>query len=164
VPTLRAKLRLLCEESRRAQQWNAELAADWIARQQSGELYFYCNGHVRVYHGEQTSLPRHYVARERLCLRATADCWVNAMDGQLLLYVNKEADPGLIATLKLRQVFQNEADLLPDEVTNTLTVRLRDLTQAAPDEAVGKLGEELNATPVVFPGSSLRRVFKLGSS
>jgi len=55
---------------------------------------------VRVYHGEQTALPRHYVARERLCLRATTDYWINALDGQPYLYVNKEVDPGLIATLK----------------------------------------------------------------
>jgi len=40
------------------------------------------------------------VARERLCLRATTDYWINAMDGQPFLYVNKEVDPGLIATLK----------------------------------------------------------------
>ena len=40
------------------------------------------------------------MARERLCLRATTDYWVNAMDGQPFLYVNKEVDPGLIATLR----------------------------------------------------------------
>src|SRR6266478_2693547 len=40
------------------------------------------------------------LARERLCLRATTDYWVNAMDGQPFLYINKEVDPGLIATLK----------------------------------------------------------------
>jgi hypothetical protein len=83
-----------------AMRWNAELAKEWIARQNAAELYFYCDGHVRVYHGDQTALPRHYVARERLCLRATTDYWVNAMDGQPFLYVNKEVDPGLIATLK----------------------------------------------------------------
>jgi hypothetical protein len=100
VRTLRAKLKLLCRDLGRAMQWNAELAKEWIARQDASELYFYCDGHVRVYHGDQTALPRHYVARERLCLRATTDYWVNAMDGQPFLYVNKEVDPGLIATLK----------------------------------------------------------------
>jgi hypothetical protein len=40
------------------------------------------------------------VARERLCLRATTDYWINAMDGQPFLYVNQAVDPGLIATLK----------------------------------------------------------------
>jgi hypothetical protein len=100
VRTLRAKLKLLCQDLGRAFRWNAALAKEWIARQAASELYFYCDGHVRVYHGEQTALPRHYVARERLCLRATTDYWINAMDGQPFLYVNKEVDPGLIATLK----------------------------------------------------------------
>ena len=100
VRTLRAKVKLLCDDMGRAGRWNTELAKEWIAQQTAAELYFYCDGHVRVYHGDQTALPRHYVARERLCLRATTDYWVNAMDGQPFLYVNKEVDPGLIATLK----------------------------------------------------------------
>lgn len=100
VRTVREKLKLLCREMGQAARWNADLAKEWIARQNDAELYFYCDGHVRVYHGDQTALPRHYVSRERLCLRATTDYWVNAMDGQPYLYVNKEVDPGLIATLK----------------------------------------------------------------
>jgi hypothetical protein len=100
VRTLRAKLKVLCQDLGQAMRWNAALAKEWIARQNATELYFYCDGHVRVYHGDQTALPRHYVARERLCLRATTDYWINAMDGQPFLNVNKEVDPGLIATLK----------------------------------------------------------------
>ena len=100
VRTLREKVELLCKDLGRAKEWNAELAKEWMARQDSADLYFYCDGHVRVYHGEKTPLPRHYVARERLCLRATVDYWVNAMDGQPFLYINKEVDPGLVATLK----------------------------------------------------------------
>jgi hypothetical protein len=99
VRTLRAKLKLMCQDVGRAMRWNSQLAKEWIIRQNDAELYFYCDGHVRVYHGDQTALPRHYVARERLCLRATTDYWINAMDGQPFLYVNKEVDPGLIATL-----------------------------------------------------------------
>ena len=100
VRTLRAKVKLLTQDMGLATRWNVELAKEWIARQNATELFFYCDGHVRVYHGDQTELPRHYVARERLCLRATTDYWVNAMDGQPFFYVNKEVDPGLIATLK----------------------------------------------------------------
>ncbi len=100
VRTLREKVEWLCQDLGRAKEWNAQLAKEWMARQDSADVYFYCDGHVRVYHGEKTPLPRHYVARERLCLRATVDYWVNAMDGQPFLYVNKEVDPGLIATLK----------------------------------------------------------------
>jgi hypothetical protein len=100
VRTLREKVELLSKDLGRAKEWNAQLAKEWMARQDSADLYFYSDGHVRVYHGEKTPLPRHYVARERLCLRATVDYWVNAMDGQPFLYVNKEVDPGLVTTLK----------------------------------------------------------------
>ena len=77
---------------------------------------FYADGHVRVYHGDLTELPRHYVARERLCLRATSDYWVNAMDGQPFFYVNKEVDPGLIATLRqdLVPFLESNAPVAPE--------------------------------------------------
>lgn len=107
VRTLRQKLNLLCEELGRAARWNALLAEDWMARQEreSEGLAFYVDGHVRVYHGELTKLPRHYVPRERFYLRATVDYWVNALDGQPFFYVNKEVDHGLVQALR--------ADILP---------------------------------------------------
>ena len=58
-----------------------------LAPEQAGVLYI--DGHVRVYNGNQTQLPRHHVARQKLCLRATTDYWVNAMDGQPFMVVNK---------------------------------------------------------------------------
>src|ERR1019366_3066766 len=79
VRTLREKLKRLCTELGRAARWNAALAKEWISQQeteQSSGLAFYIDGHVRVYHGELTKLPRHYVPRERFYLRATTDYWV----------------------------------------------------------------------------------------
>jgi len=64
----------------------------------------------------------------------------------------------------LRQIFDTEADLLPDLTTNTLTVRLHHLTQAAHDQAIELLLAELNATQTIFPGTQLVLVFKIGSS
>jgi len=75
VRTLRQKLEILCREAGRALRWNTELAKEWIAGQRESEMIFYVDGHVRVYHGDLTPLPRHYVARERLRLRATTDYW-----------------------------------------------------------------------------------------
>ena len=100
VRCLRNKLGLLCQQEGQATKWNTELAKDWMGQLPEGEMLFYIDGHVRVYHGAQTELPRHYVARQRLCLRATTDYWINAMDGQPFFYVNKEADPGLLVTLR----------------------------------------------------------------
>jgi len=67
VRTLREKLKVLCAEVGRAGRWNAALAKEWIAEHErdSAGLAFYIDGHVRVYHGELTKLPRHYVPRER---------------------------------------------------------------------------------------------------
>jgi len=64
----------------------------------------------------------------------------------------------------LRQIFDTEADLLPDLTTHTLTVRLHHLLQAAHDQAVELLLAELNATDTIFPGTQLVLVFKIGSS
>ena len=100
VRTLRQKLEILCQQTGQAVRWNTELAREWIAGQRESELVFYADGHVRVYSGDLTALPRHYVARERLCLRGTTDYWIHAMDGQPFFLVNKEVDPGLWATLR----------------------------------------------------------------
>jgi len=58
-----------------------------------------------VYHGSLTKLPRRYVSREKLCLRATTDYWVNALDGAPFFCVTKPIDPGLQKTL--------ETDIVP---------------------------------------------------
>ena len=105
VRTLREKLEILCRQAGQAIQWNTLLAKEWMRTQMHGDLVFYVDGHVRVYSGDLTALPRHYVARERLCLRGTTDYWINAMDGQPFFFVNQEVDPGLLATLR--------ADLVP---------------------------------------------------
>jgi hypothetical protein len=67
--------------------------------------------HVRVYHGSQTELPRHYVSREKLCLRATVDYWVNAMDGQPFFVVNKAVDPGLLQVMEKEIVPRLESEV-----------------------------------------------------
>ncbi|HYY70215.1 MAG TPA: hypothetical protein VE734_10810 [Terriglobales bacterium] len=100
VRCLRQKLDLLCGQQGRAAEWNAVLAEDWMTALPEGEMLFYADGHVRIYHGDLTALPRHYVPRQRLCVRATTDYWINAMDGQPFFYVNQAVDPGLIATLR----------------------------------------------------------------
>ena len=65
----------------------------------------------------------------------------------------------------VRQMFDTEVDLIPDLATNTLTVRLHHLTQAAHDQAIEQLLAELNATQTIFPGTRLALIFifKLGS-
>jgi hypothetical protein len=116
VRTLREKIQLLSQHDQ-PELWSAELCNQWMkaAPEQAGTLYI--DGHVRVYNGHQTKLPRHYVSRQKLCLRATSDYWVNAMDGQPFFVVNQVVDPGMIKVLEQEIVPRLEQDVpnQPDE-------------------------------------------------
>lgn len=99
VHTLRAKLGHLAQGQKVAD-WSASLSQQWMAQapELAGRLYL--DGHVRVYHGHQTPLPKRYVAREKLCLRGTTDYWINDQAGRPFFVVNTAANPGLIAVLR----------------------------------------------------------------
>ena len=99
VRTVRKKLALLSDQHQ-VNAWSAELCAQWMGEDPEKASVLYVDGHVRVYHGDQTQLPRHYVARQKLCLRATTDYWVNAMDGQPFFLLNQAVDPGLLQVLE----------------------------------------------------------------
>lgn len=99
VRTLREKLNLLSRDGQ-SEEWGAKLCSQWIESDESDALIFYIDGHVRVYYGSQTELPKHYVAREKLCLRATVDYWVNAMNGCPFFFINKAVDPGLLHVIE----------------------------------------------------------------
>jgi transposase len=79
--------------------WAGLLSRDWMeaAPELAGTLYV--DGHVRLYHGQQTELPRRYVARQRLCLRGTTDYWVNDALGQPFFVVERPIDHGMLEIL-----------------------------------------------------------------
>ncbi len=108
--TLREKVHLLAQDGQAAQ-WGGELSRDWMGMFPESTGVLYIDGHVRVYNGSQTELPRHHVARQKLCLRATTDYWVNAMDGQPFFMVNKAVDPGLLTVLEEEIVPRLEQDV-----------------------------------------------------
>ncbi|HWT79394.1 MAG TPA: hypothetical protein VN648_11395, partial [Candidatus Methylomirabilis sp.] len=80
--------------------WAGLLSQDWLeaAPELAGALYV--DGHVRLYHGSQTALPKRYVARQRLCLRGTTDYWVNDVLGQPFFAVERPIDHGLLEVLR----------------------------------------------------------------
>jgi hypothetical protein len=114
VKTMREKLSLLCDEPGRAQRWSGTLAAEWMKAAPEAAGTLYVDGHVRVYNGGLTKLPRRYVARQKLFLRGTTDYWVNAMDGQPFFVVTRPVDPGLITVLREEIVPRLERDV-PDQ-------------------------------------------------
>lgn len=101
VKTMREKINILSSNDG-GKTWSAELCKEWMEETCGTEYegYYYIDGHVKIYYGAQTLLPKHYVSRERLCMRATVDYWVNAMGGAPFFLITKAIDPGLIQVLK----------------------------------------------------------------
>jgi hypothetical protein len=120
VETLRQKIKLITHSGPAVEQWAAALAQDWMQaeslEQAAGGLLYLVDGHVRVYHGSQTKLPRHYVARQRLCCRATTDYWVNHPEGSPVFKINQAVDPGMVQVIREQIVPRLEADI-PNQPT-----------------------------------------------
>ena len=113
VKTLRQKIKFLTTEGD-GKSWSAQLCEDWMAANPDATTTLYIDGHARVYHGSLTKLPRHYIARERLCLRATTDYWVNGLDGLPFFKINQAVDPGLIRALE-EQIVPELQRLVPQQ-------------------------------------------------
>lgn len=103
-----------------AQNWASHLGQKWMNSEPEAVGTLYVDGHVSVYYGHSTQLPRRYVSRQRLCLRGITDYWVNDAIGRPFFVVEKVVDPGLLQTLEheliprlLREVpFQPTAEQL----------------------------------------------------
>lgn len=65
--------------------WTAELS----------DLFFYIDGHVRVYHGSKATLSKKYVSREKLSLNGTTEFWVNQQNGMPLMVIIAELNEKL---------------------------------------------------------------------
>lgn len=99
-----------------AERWAAHLGKYWMELEPESVGALYVDGHVRVYHGRLTKLPRRYVSRERLCLRGITDYWVNDAIGRPFFVIEKEIDPGLLNTLR-RDIVPRLLKQVPDQPT-----------------------------------------------
>jgi len=99
VKTVREKIACLAQDGK-VKEWSAALCDDWMNENPEHAAFIYIDGHVRVYHGGKANIPKHYVARQKLCLHATCDYWVNAMNGNPFFLIPKDVDPGLLCVLE----------------------------------------------------------------
>ena len=99
VRCLRYKLAELSENDA-PEKWSRLLSRDWMQNDPELAGTLYVDGHVRVYHGSKTDLPKRFVSRQRLCLRGTTDYWVNDALGQPYFVVDRPVDCGLLEALR----------------------------------------------------------------
>jgi len=99
VRTLRQKIAHISGYSD-IQKWGKELAQSWMEEDPDLAGIMYVDGHVRVYHGHKTDLPKRYVSREKLCLKGVTDYWINDALGRPFFVVTQEVNSGLITVLR----------------------------------------------------------------
>ncbi len=99
VRTLRGKIDYITTKGD-PKGWSAELAKSWMDKDKDLIGTLYVDGHVRVYHGKKTPLPKRYVAREKLCLRGMTDYWVNDALGRPIFVVHEALNSGLLKVLR----------------------------------------------------------------
>jgi len=102
VRCLRNKLKQLSQgqDQQAPEIWAGLLSKDWLEQEPDLAGTLYVDGHVRLYHGKQTQLPRRYVSRQRLCLRGTTDYWVNDALGQPFFSVERPIDHGMLEAIE----------------------------------------------------------------
>ena len=102
VKCLRRKIDLLTAQHQ-ATHLNTILVDSWYSGDSSQDAEFlYIDGHVRIYYGDKANLPVKYVSRQKLCLSATTEYWVNDARGLPVMMVMGEL------TEKLQTVIEHQ--------------------------------------------------------
>jgi len=104
---LRSKLQQIVFQQK-ARDFNEHLLNHWLDKEEC--IYFYVDGHVRIYYGSQAQLTSKYVSRQKLCLSATTEYWVNDCTGMPYLVVSGELHE------KLQDVI--ETQIIPEILTS----------------------------------------------
>jgi hypothetical protein len=116
VKTLRTRIAQFCEKTS-VDKWRMNLSKDWMENSPELSAVLYIDGHIKLYYGKDTSPPKRFVSRMRLCLSGTTDYWVNDVLGQPFFVINKTISDGLIQTIKndLLGSFNNDVPNQPSK-------------------------------------------------
>ena len=121
VKTLRKKIKTLAETGE-LKKWTKALSTHWMKNnpEQAGVLYI--DGHVRVYSGKKTKLPKRYVSREKLCLSGVTDYWINDAIGRPYFVINKVVNEGMLSVIRhdiVPRLLEDIPHQLSDELFKT---------------------------------------------
>ena len=97
VGYFRKKMKQITDQSN-IDKLHTELFRSWL--EQMPEMFFYIDGHVRVYHGDLANLPKRFVTREKLCLSGTTEFWVNDQSGLPLMVITGELNEKLKSAIE----------------------------------------------------------------
>jgi hypothetical protein len=99
VKTLRKRIDLFCQATD-VEEWLSLLSRDWMQADESLDGVLYVDGHVNLYYGSQTQMPKRFVSRLRLCMSGSTDYRVNSSMGEPFFVVHKTINEGMIKVLQ----------------------------------------------------------------
>jgi len=89
VRCLRDKIRLFTHQ-KQAQNLSRLLIDHWYSGSSEESSFWYIDGHTHIYYGHQANLPSKFISRQKLCLSATTEFWVNDDTGLPVMMVTGE--------------------------------------------------------------------------
>jgi hypothetical protein len=110
VKTLRNRIAYFAN-TENVKHWAMDLSRLWLNNNDDLSGILYIDGHVNIYYGEQTKMPKRFVSRMRLCMSGSTDYYVNDRLGQPFFVVNKEISGSMIETIKKEIIPQLELDV-----------------------------------------------------
>ena len=99
VRCLREKLQDLTRQGKSTDLSN-RLIEHWYGSDSDDASFLYIDGHNRVYYGAKANLPVKYISRQKLCLSATTEYWVNDAKGMPVMMVMGELTERLQAVIE----------------------------------------------------------------
>jgi len=110
VKTIRTKIEDLSKDGQ-SERWLGELSKEWMHQNSELAGVLYLDGHTDVYYGKKNKLPRCYISRLRLAMRATTDYYVCDKLGQPFFSISKSINGSMIEVIKTDIVPRLENDV-----------------------------------------------------
>jgi hypothetical protein len=155
VRCLRDKINILTEQNQ-AQKLNHLLIDDWYGAPSEQSSFLYIDGHNRIYYGHKANLPAKFISRQKLCLSATTEYWVNDAAGLPVMMVTGEL------TEKLQHVIE---DTIIAELQKTILLPTPPTKEEAVDAALAdQLPANTNEVEVINEVEAISEVSVLNES
>jgi len=120
VNYFRTKLAQIIDQAK-TDELHIKLFRSWV--EELPEMFFYIDGHIRVYHGQKAYLPKRFVSRQKLCLSGTTEFWVNDQNGLPLMVLTGELNEKLkVAIEQVIPKIRNEITAAPQESQPVFTL------------------------------------------
>jgi len=121
VGYFRTKLKQITDQFK-CDELHTELFSSWT--KDMPEMFFYIDGHVRVYYGDKANLPKRFVSRQKLCLSGTTEYWVNDEQGLPLMVLTGELNEKLKIAIEqvIPKILKEVTPPLPDPLEPIFTL------------------------------------------